>query len=289
MYITFFAKKSILLYNKKMLRRSLLSGSWYPDDEVELKDILQEWTRDIDPDSSLFAAVVPHAGWYYSGQTAAKTLKKLCADRELIVVIGGHLPPGASILAAAEESVETPVGAIKNRLDLVAILDAELEIKEDIYNDNTVEVVLPMIKFFSPKADIIWLRAPADEKAIILGESLAGLSERKGLNTAVIGSTDLTHYGSNYGYSPEGKGEGAYRWAKDKNDAEVINLLLNYSLSEAISHAVNKKSACSIGAAAAAARFGELNESPGGKLVDYSNSYDKAPSESFVGYAGIVY
>ena len=228
-------------------------------------------------------------GGIIPGGLLRRRLRSFARIENLLFVIGGHLPPGASILAAAEESVETPVGAINNRLDLVAILDAELEIKEDIYNDNTVEVVLPMIKFFSPKADIIWLRAPADAKAIILGESLAGLSERKGLNTAVIGSTDLTHYGSNYGYSPEGKGEGAYRWAKDKNDAEVINLLLNYSLSEAISHAVNKKSACSIGAAAAAARFGELNESPGGKLVDYSNSYDKAPSESFVGYAGIVY
>lgn len=289
MYITFFAKKAVILYNNTMLRKSNLSGSWYPHRAEDIINKIKNWSVEIKAESGLSAAVVPHAGWFYSGKTAAEAVIRICPGKELIVVVGGHLPPGSSILAASEDKIETPLGIIRNRTDLIQELARDLAVSDDIFNDNTVEVVIPMIKAAAPDADIIWLRAPADEKSIMLGEKLFELCKKKNIRAGVIGSTDLTHYGPNYGFTPHGRGHDAVDWVKTKNDAELIELLINMNLTAAINHAVNNKSACSIGAAAAAVRFAQLNNAGQGRLVDYTTSFDQSPAESFVGYAGIVF
>ena len=289
MYITFFAKKNILLYNLFMIRRSILAGSWYPDDPLEINTILSDWARDIIPEEECLAAIVPHAGWFYSGKTAALALKTICSDIDLLIVIGGHLPPGSGVLAAFEEEIDTPLGGIRNRMDLIERLAERISINEDRYNDNTVEVVLPMLKTYFPNAEMIWLRAPADKMAIQLGEEIFRVATEEGVRIGVAGSTDLTHYGLNYGYSPAGTGNNAYQWAKDTNDSEIIRHITGFRYEEALKHAEEKKSACSIGAAIAAARYAELQGAVNGRLLRYSNSYEKSPSDSFVGYAGIVF
>ncbi|MDC7227493.1 MAG: AmmeMemoRadiSam system protein B [Spirochaetales bacterium] len=272
-----------------MIRPRILPGGWYPDTISEIKTNLDRWTKDVEEDTTCFAAIVPHAGWYYSGRIAAIPLKKTCGGKKIIVVIGGHLPPGSSILAASESEIETPLGIIVNRLDCIKRLQEDINIEEDIFSDNTVEVILPMIKYFSPGADAIWLRAPADEKAVELGKILYELTVELEVETAVIGSTDLTHYGANYGFEPQGRGVSGLNWMKNKNDAEVIDLLVNMSSKDAVDHALANKSACSIGAAAAAVEFASQNGVEKGLLTQYSTSYDVMPSDSFVGYAGIIY
>ncbi len=272
-----------------MKRRNLLAGSWYPESETEVSELLGRWTDDIKVYDEKYAAIVPHAGWFYSGRIAARVLKQLCYKKELLIIIGGHLHPGSSILAAYEEEIELPLKSVKNRIELLDKLRKEIRIKEDVYQDNTVEVVAAMISYFSPEAEILWLRAPADSQSVSLAEAVFKLMTTENINAAVIGSTDLTHYGSNYSFKPKGSGKDALQWVKEVNDAELINMLLEFDYKNAIEHAIKKKSACSIGAAIAAARFAELNGAERGILEEYATSYDITPAESFVGYAGILY
>ena len=42
----------------------------------------------------------------------------------------------------------------------------------------------------------------------------------------VFGSTDLTHYGPNYGWSPKGYGPEAVKWVKEVNDKKFIDQAL---------------------------------------------------------------
>ena len=272
-----------------MIRRAPLSGQWYPDSKKELESILKGWTEGVEPDERFTAGIVPHAGWYYSGKIAAQIIKKVSCKKDIIAVIGGHLPAGSSILAAFENEIEIPDGKINNRLDIIHKAMNRLKISEDIYNDNTVEVVIPMVSFFAPEAEILWLRVPADSMAIDLAEEVYRISKEENLKISIIGSTDLTHYGRNYAYTPAGTGAQAVSWVKENNDAGFIKEILAFNYSSALKHAFDNKSACSPGAAVAAARFGELNGSSGGELISYCTSYDIQPAESFVGYAGIVY
>jgi AmmeMemoRadiSam system protein B len=106
---------------------------------------------------------------------------------------------------------------------------------------------------------------------------------------AVVGSTDLTHYGDNYGFSPHGRGPDAVRWVKEVNDRRVVEALLSMDLEKAIELAGREQSACSVGGAVTAARFAQKLGARNGQLLEYRTSYDISPSPFFVGYAGIIY
>ncbi len=108
-----------------------------------------------------------------------------------------------------------------------------------------------------------------------------------------MGSTDLTHYGLNYGLSKGMKKEDALNWIKEVNDKKMINKILTmqgFSIHETASENQN---AC--GAGAIAATMGAISEAypefkP--KLIDYKTSYDLCPeygSQNIVGYAGILF
>ena len=71
-----------------------------------------------------------------------------------------------------------------------------------------------------------------------------------GLNARYIASTDLTHYGENYQFSPAGSGVSAMQWAKE-NDQSLIDLMLGFQVDQIVPEAQKKQSACGPGAVAA--------------------------------------
>jgi AmmeMemoRadiSam system protein B len=114
-------------------------------------------------------------------------------------------------------------------------------------------------------------------------------ASRLGRRVAVVGSTDLTHYGNNYDFSPMGGGEKALHWVKEVNDRRFIDCLLSMDAAEALERAIKERSACSVGGALAAMGFARAGGIAAGKLVDYRTSSDIVPADSFVGYAGVLY
>jgi len=208
---------------------------------------------------------------------------------QTIVVVGGHLAPKSGLLAAFEQGYETPIGVIESDLELLELLRTAIPLEEDRYADNTVEVQLPLLKYLYPRARALHLRAAPSSEALRLGEELAAAAERLERKVAVVGSTDLTHYGENYGFSPHGSGEEAIRWVKQVNDRRIIDALLEQRLDYAIRLANSEKSACSVGAAVAAAQFAACMKGGKGTLLEYRTSYDVSPGPFFVGYAGIIY
>jgi AmmeMemoRadiSam system protein B len=104
-----------------------------------------------------------------------------------------------------------------------------------------------------------------------------------------VGSTDLTHYGRNYGFLPAGTGEKALRWVREDNDSRIIAELLSMDAESALQLALRDRSACSAGGAVAALAFAKEKGVTKGRLVRYQTSHDVQPSESFVGYVGIIY
>ena len=104
-----------------------------------------------------------------------------------------------------------------------------------------------------------------------------------------IGSTDLTHYGPNYGFMAKGLGPSSVEWVKKENDRLFIEQALQMNAEGLLRHAVENDSACSPGAVASAVTTCKALGAEHGVLLDYYTSYDIMPDDSFVGYAGIVY
>lgn len=278
-------------------RNRALPRGWYPADgkdcQREIESCLEGWSPPDSLSGERAGGIVPHAGWYFSGKLAAKVFFSLKSDKKIdaIILYGGHLGADDLPRIVAEESWETPLGDIEMHQGLVKSLMKRVEVKKEspTSGDNTIEVQLAMVKYFFPEAKLLAIRAPHSLKAIALGEEVAEIARIEGLTILAVGSTDLTHYGPNYGHLTKGIGPASVEWVKKENDKGFIDRALKMDAEALLEHAMRNESACSTGAAAAAIATCKALGAKKGLLIDYYTSYDILPDESFVGYAGIVY
>jgi len=272
------------------LRESFLPAGWYPRDSGEISRFLSGITPGKGKSP---AAIAPHAGWRYAGKIAARAMASLDAAIETLVVIGGHLPAGYPSLFAMEDAVSTPLGPMTINTALRDALLKELGGKEDRYPDNTVEVLLPMARFFFPKASLLWLRLPAQLPSFDAGKSVAAAADTLGCAVAVLASTDLTHYGSHYGFTPQGTGPDALRWVREVNDRGFIDAVISGGPAAVLERADTDSSSCSAGAVLGAMGFASAKGLGAARLLEYGTSVDgvdaDAEVDSFVGYAAMAW
>ena len=281
------------------VRKALFSGSWYPGTSAGCEKEIQGFLAGLDlpqePDKKWVGGIVPHAGWYFSGAIACRVIACLQEETppDVFVVFGMHLHPGSSRYIMTEGSWETPFGPIPIETALAAKVverfPFKVETAEHHTQDNTIELQLPFIKYLYPKAAIVPIGAPPEPTSIALGKVVAEEAVRLGLRAKVIGSTDLTHYGSNYGLVSQGSGPSAVDWVRRKNDRRIIDHMLAMAPQEVIEEGLASQNACCSGAAAAAISAAKHLGAEQAKEISYATSYDKSPGDSFVGYVGILF
>ncbi len=281
------------------IRRADFAGSWYPGTESECRKVIEAFAAASVACSSLrqglSGGIVPHAGWYYSGQIAFNVIKCLKdgVRPDIFVVFGRHLHPGSANYIMTEGAWNTPLGDLEIETGMAERLISEfkftVETSSRYEQDNTIELQLPFIKYLFPDVKILPVGVPPRASSIRIGERVAELAEETGKKIFVIGSTDLTHYGYNYGNTPKGTGIKAVEWVKNVNDKRMIELILDMDPDGIISESLASSNACCSGAVAAAvAALKRLGALKGEKLI-YRTSYDIRPDDSFVGYAGVVF
>lgn len=272
-----------------------LPGGWYPIEENECRAEIMKMTAPFQAKHTQSrGGLVPHAGWDFSGKIAAKvfaTLAHNCPKPDRICIIGGHLATYHPVLFVDYDEAQTPLGNIKIDRDLTHRILAPIEEKVDDPNegDNTVEILLPFVQYFFPGIPMISFRAPVSSRAETLGQRIAEITREEKLNCLVISSADLTHYGPNYSFLPHGVGEEALKWVKEVNDRELIDLIIAGKTGEAILHSREKRSSCSGGAIGTVMSYSVERGNYDAALVEYGTSYEVYHSNSFVGYAGIVF
>jgi len=272
------------------VRKRYLPPGWYPGTASQTRDAIEEMARAFPAGQPCgISGIVPHAGWEYSGSLALEVLSRLSRDIDTIVIIGGHLGPADGILCAFDDAYETPLGPISADLPLLEELRGVLALQEDRYADNTVEIQLPFLRHLFPNARALGMRAPPSHDAEKLGKAIDASARRLARRVVVVGSTDLTHYGANYGFLPSGTGEKAVKWVREINDRRFIESMLSMNADSALDRALHERSSCSAGGAVAAMSFARERGAKEGMLVRYMTSHEVHPAESFVGYAGILY
>lgn len=282
-----------------MARRSAdFAGSWYPARASDCEKMISEFSRSAAPcaaGTGKIGGIVPHAGWVYSGAIACNVIRCLSegAAPETMVLFGRHLHPSSGNYLMKEGAWATPFGDLEIDEELGESLAGEfsfrIETPTRYEQDNTIELQLPFIKYFFPETKILPMGVPPTTASVRLGEKTAELAESLGKKIMVLGSTDLTHYGLNYGFTPKGVGETALGWVKEENDKRVVDLIVEMNAEGVIHEALKSHNACCSGAVAAAiATARRLGARKAEKLV-YSTSYDVRPNHSFVGYVGVLF
>ena len=280
------------------VRKAMFAGSWYPSGaaecEREIAGFVAEGQKIKLPERQLVGGIVPHAGWYYSGSIACNVISRLKSEDppDVIVLFGMHLHPKSHCYLMAEGAWETPFGAIpveeKLAAELVKQFSFTLETPDRFNQDNTIELQLPFIKYFFKDAKIVAMGVPPNRSSLKIGQSVVALATEMGLTANVIGSTDLTHYGSNYGFTSQGRGKKAVDWVRNENDRRVIDAMLALEPEKVINEAMASQNACCAGAAATAIEAAKHLGANQADEIAYATSYDKSPGDSFVGYVGIV-
>jgi len=275
------------------IREYSLPQGWYPRDPEDVKSSISRFLAEKDIFRRSRCAISPHAGWFYSGRIASVGVANLEDDAETVAVIGGHLSAGSPVLFAMEDAVRTPFGAMQIDKELRSALKKELDGEEDKFRDNTVEVLLPMVHYFFPKTMLLWIRLPAAVSSYEAGKLILRVSVKLGRKINVLGSTDLTHYGRNYGFMPQGSGRQALRWVSEVNDANFIKAVEGGNSNEVLLCAEKDFSACSAGAVLGAMGFADAGKFGGAKLLEYGTSADAQSDDtipdSFVGYASMAF
>jgi AmmeMemoRadiSam system protein B len=282
-------------------RPAELAGTWYPATGQACDSVLENVPAlEARLPETRVAAIVPHAGWVYSGAVAYGALRALHdrnRDAELIVVFGGHLGPRDVPRIQIEGGWETPYGSLPVARglaeDVSMAINAEPETPTEFYEDNAIEVLMPMIKKLWPDAEVLTVGVPPTRDAETIGREAILLAKARGYQKiAIAGSTDLTHYGPNYSYSPQGRGRRALDWVKSANDPQLIEKVAELDAAKVLWVAQRQRNSCCPGAVAAAITAAKRLGAERGATTQYVTSWEVRPSDpeptSFVGYVGMI-
>jgi AmmeMemoRadiSam system protein B len=193
----------------KGVRRSRYAGEWYPEDRAALRRLLDDVFRQSEQRTGALsgdggrAFIVPHAAPEYSGTVAAAAYRCLAALRpECIVILGfAHAGLGAGILIPEADAYRTPLGEIAiDRAAREELLGCGPFAAGDP-DDHSVEIQLPFLQFAVGEARVLPLycgRLGHEERA----EAAQALGQMIDSKTALVASSDFTHYGRAFGYLP---------------------------------------------------------------------------------------
>jgi len=248
-------------------RPPVVAGQFYPASENQCRKEVAEYlaASPASPEeqawiaeSTPMAGIVPHAGWVCSGAVAAQVIRAVAQSEaiETVVVFGAvHLMAGPRAAVYAAGYWQTPLGetAIDEELACSVIAASPIVVEDhSAHNaEHSIEVQLPFVQYVAPSARLLPIMVPPSPTAHQVGQVVAEQARSLGRKAVFLGSTDLTHYGPRYRFTPQGEGPDALKWAKDVNDRRIIDLCLRLSAEEIVAEAGRHHNACGGGAIAA--------------------------------------
>ena len=272
-------------------RPPAVAGLFYPAQSAQLLEAVTTLLGDAGPvvPRSAVAAMAPHAGYVYSGRTAARVFAALEVPRRVIVLAPNHTgdgdaPHGGSVCALGV--LATPMGDVPVDEPLAAALIAECPYLADDppahRREHAVEVELPFLLARRPDVRVVpvvlawhdWPRTRA------LGEALARVvcqaAGKGGGPVLLLASSDMNHFES-----------AAVAEAKDRLALAALERLDGEELLEVTRR--HRVSMCGRVPAAAVAHAARLLGAQRASLVDYSHSgMVTGDASQVVAYAGVI-
>jgi AmmeMemoRadiSam system protein B/AmmeMemoRadiSam system protein A len=193
-------------------RGYLKTGNWYPAEKGQLvKDLGKYFDGVVDSriEGRIRALVVPHAGLAYSGYCAAQAfgqLKELDRIKRVILLGVSHRGGFYGACVSDFDTNATPLGALTVDRSITAQLAKEKMFRVDnrvMEYEHSLENQLPFLQKVLGKrkvkiVPILFGRLKKKDFAAMATIIKKYMDEK----TLVVASSDLTHYGRNFGYVP---------------------------------------------------------------------------------------
>lgn len=261
-----------------MIREPVVSGSFYPDDSLKLKEEVLSLVQPYEKVSSI-SAIAPHAGYIYSGKTAAKVYSRISSVDTFIIIGPNHTGMGKPSAIQSSGAFRTPLGDVPIDKDIAYSLLSTGLFEDDhlahLY-EHSIEVHLPFLQVLFRDFKIVPICMGVNSLNFYKMAGSAIASCIKDLSVTIIASSDMTHY------EPDNLAR-----EKDSSAIEAILSLdedllikrireLSISMCGYVPVSVSLKASKELGAKRA-------------ELIEYTTSGDiSGDSSSVVGYAGII-
>jgi len=192
---------------KQTVFNSTLAGRWYSDDANALKkEVSQLFQKsEVKPANDIIALILPHAGYQYSGRTAAMGIQSLGRQYKRIIVIGPSHNMPMEVLSVSQETVyQTPMGEVAIDVEFVNKLLKHPQfqvIPQANQPEHSTQIEVPLLQFAQKDFKLVLIVAGQCSTQTI-AKAASILSSLVDKDTLIIASSDFVHYGPNYGYVP---------------------------------------------------------------------------------------
>ncbi len=188
------------------VRKSILSGTWYPGNRDALIKGIEGYLSKAEPvslEGDLKAIIVPHAGYIYSGQVAAhayRLLRKRSFDR-VIMVGPSHRLGFEGVSINLQSGYKTPLGIVPvDRALARKIINASPQIRwqpQAHAREHSLEIQLPFLQTVIKDFQIVPILMgqqdfrTCSELAMCLARVMGNMDR-----TLLVASNDLSHFHS---------------------------------------------------------------------------------------------
>lgn len=190
-------------------RQPSAAGSFYPGDADELTKTIRQFLGNTGKKilaTKPIALVVPHAGYFYSGQVAAYAYNELRNHKydAVIVVSPSHTDYFQFAAVYPGDSYVTPLGKMPVDKELAALCETKNGLvklsstghvaKMLERGEHAVEIQLPFLQILYGNIPIVPIIVGTMDYSVIeaLGQKLGEIAS--GRNVLLIASSDLSHY-----------------------------------------------------------------------------------------------
>lgn len=275
-----------------MIRPPAVSGRFYPKDPAELRATVATLLADARAalqhavPTPYHAVITPHAGYVYSGPTAARVFARTEIPGLVIILAPNHTGvatarSGVSLWEAG--AFRTPLGDVPVDGDVAAglreISNGVVEIDHEAHaQEHAIEVELPFLQM--RRADVrivpVVLAWDAWEPARLLADILARLVKATREPVLLLASSDLNHY------EPAAVSE--------QKDARALEAVTALDGAELLARCKRERiSMCGRAPVATVLAAARTLGATRAEVVDYRHSgWVSGDDTRVVGYAGVV-
>jgi len=266
------------------VRTPTVAGLFYPNDPEQLRQEINSFLLNANPSiqtNNIFGIVSPHAGYTYSGKTAAHVYKLLDGRhfRRVIIISPSHNEyfPGISIYEG--EAYETPLGLLEVDKEFSKkLVDNSKMIFEGIEGhrkEHALEVQLPFLQVTINNFKIVPI-VMGDQSKIFVEELASKLAEHSDNETLIVASSDMSHF-----YSKS---------RANKLDSIVEKRISNFDFEKLLDDLDSGKAeACGGGPIAALMKAASIKNIKRAQVIHRSDSGDvSGDNREVVGYLSAV-
>jgi len=183
-----------------MRREPAVAGQFYPAEAGRLRAMIAECTPQVAEPRQALGALVPHAGYVFSGPTAGAVLARLEVPATVVVLHPSHHYRSPACALWSGGSWQTPLGEAAIHRELTEALASLPMITLDdrpLLPEHSAEVVVPFLQYHRPdlRMAVICITGSATPQQLKdLGAGIAGALEQCGERDAlVVASSDMSH------------------------------------------------------------------------------------------------